>query len=273
MAAKRWRPRRKLARLARSIAWTMRNARNGARIRHELLAGTEAIGDLARYERRFTSQNGEDGVLAALFAVLGRGAGSFVEFGAGRRCNALRLACRDGWTGLWMDPGGAWPDAPLPVHREFVTAENVEALFDRYAVPERPDLLSLDIDGNDWWVWRAIRSRRPRVVVIEQNSALGATASLTIPYDPAFRWSGSDYFGASLLALERLGRAKGYALVGSESSGTNAFFVDRELLGSRLSEISVASAWRAPRLSAGARWPAEDRPRVEVGADGEPIIA
>jgi hypothetical protein len=264
---------RKIQRNIRHVRWAFRNLRNGRRIRRELAEGGARLSDAGRYERRYTSQNGEDGILEAIFAVLGpRVGGGFVEFGAGRRCNALRLVSQFGFSGLWMDPRGAWAGAPLPVVTEFVTAENVESLFDRHGVPHRPDLLSIDIDGNDYWVWRALRSRRPRVVVIEYNAALGPDQSLTIPYDPGFVWTRTDFYGASLTALTRLARAKGYALVACDSSGTNAFFVDGELLRDRLVEAPVQSTWRPPRLSAGRPWPIDHRPRVEVAADGEPTV-
>ena len=266
----RWKPIHKTRRNLRSLAWALRNVRNRGRIRREVLRADGPIGDLSRYERRVTSQNGEDGILEALFAALGPGTRTFVEFGAGRRCNALRLASEEGWTGLWMDARGGWEGAPLPVRSEFVTAENVESLFDRYDVPAEPDLLSIDIDGNDYWVWRAIRTRRPRVVLVEQNAALGPEQSLVVPYGPAFEWDGTDWFGASLAALARLGRSKGYGLVGSDASGTNAFFVRSDLLAPRLREAPAAAAWRAPRWSAKCPWPCDDRPRTEVGQDGEP---
>jgi len=105
-----------------------------------------------------------------------------------------------------------------------VTAENINDLLQKYEVPVSFDLLSIDLDGNDYWVWRAVR-RRPRVVVIEYNAHIGPADSRVIAYDPAFRWAGTDYFGASLRALRDLGQQKGYALVYCESTGTNAFFV------------------------------------------------
>src|SRR5262249_41502056 len=147
--------------------------------------------------------------------------------GNGEQCNTAYLA-RHGWTGLLMDVEAA-PGARIPVHQERITAENVEALFGKYGVPPAFDLLSIDIDGNDYWGWKAITAFRPRVVVIEYNASVPPTESRTIAYDPTFRWEGTDYFGASLLALATLGQDKGYLLVGCDRSGTNAFFVDAPL--------------------------------------------
>jgi hypothetical protein len=111
-----------------------------------------------------------------------------------------------------------------------VTAENINFLFTKYDVPPEFDLLSIDIDGNDLWVWSSIDARwRPRVVVIEYNSSVGPSASLTIPYDEAFYWDGTTYFGSSLQALCTVAELRGYALVACDSRGVNAFFVSTDL--------------------------------------------
>lgn len=198
-------------------------------------------------ERREYSQNGEDGIIAAIFAKIGTTNTYCVEFGVedGLQCNCRYLLKHQGWTGLLMD-GGEWPTTiqrqkqnneqqtfPLPtgegqgegVYQEFITAENIESLFQKYDVPPEFDLLSIDIDGNDYWVWQAITNFHPRVVIIEYNANKGPDVSVTIPYDPTFRWDGSDYQGASLKALESLGRIKGYTLVATDRNGVNAFFV------------------------------------------------
>ncbi len=186
--------------------------------------------DLERSERQVTSQGGEDGILAELFDRLGTNHRYYVEFGCGDglQCNTTQLR-RQGWHGLLMD-GVAAPAAPdAVIHPAWITAENIEHLLDRHGVPAEPDLLSIDVDGNDYWIWRAI-TRRPRVVVIEYNANLPADRAQTIPYDPAHRWDGSDFYGASLLALAQLGRAKGYTLVYCTQAGVNAFFVRSDLL-------------------------------------------
>lgn len=116
------------------------------------------------------------------------------------------------------------------IKKEFITAENINQLLQKYRVPREFDLLSIDIDSNDYWVWKAIDNYSPRVVVIEYNSCIPPNESKTIKYDPNARWDGTDYFGASLLALAKLGKSKGYSLVYCESSGVNAFFVRNDLI-------------------------------------------
>ena len=112
--------------------------------------------DLRRYERRVFSQNSEDGVIERILEVIGTTNKYFVEFGVGStgvECNTRYLA-QQGWQGLLMD-AGARPDDPR-IRRERITAENINDLFAKYQVPDEPDLLSIDIDGNDYWVWKAI---------------------------------------------------------------------------------------------------------------------
>ena len=187
--------------------------------------------NLWQYERKVFSQNGEDGVIEEIFARIARKGRFYVEFGVGpdaRECNT-RLLKTQGWDGRWFDPRAASDE----VIQETITVENVNDVFERHGIPRYFDLLSIDINGNDFWVWKAIDGFyfRPRVVVIEYNAALGPNRFCTIPYDPDFQWDRrSDYFGASLSALESLGRSKGYGLLYCESSGCNAFFVERSLL-------------------------------------------
>ncbi|MCB9868248.1 MAG: methyltransferase domain-containing protein [Planctomycetes bacterium] len=201
--------------------------------------------DLERFERRVLSQTGEDGVLAAIFAEVGTTDCSYVEFGCGDgvQCNTAALR-RAGWSGLLMD-GMAEPAAQdAVIHREWIDADNIDALLCRHGVPREFDLLSIDLDGNDYWVWQAIR-HRPRVVVIEYNANLAVDQSLTIPYDPAHRWDGSDFYGASLRALAELGTSLGYRLVYCSQSGVNAFFVAEELVGA-LPRQRVEDIYRPP---------------------------
>ena len=206
----------------------------------------EALGDLRRYERSVHSQGGEDGVLAQIFDAIGVENRFFVEFGAwdGRRLsNTADLRLSHGWSGLLMD--GDPERVSEVVCQEFVTAENVEALFAKHEVPHRFDLLSIDIDGNEYWIWKAIRDWRPRVVVIEYNVFFGRNVSKTMPYDPTHRWDETMFHGASLLALEKLGREKGYALLYTDSYAPNAFFVDAALLPEALIDLPIESmaAW------------------------------
>lgn len=186
------------------------------------------IGDLNHFERRITSQNWEDGIIHAVFGMIGTTNRHYVEFGVenGTECNTRQLrTC--GWTGLLMD--GGHENASIGLRKEFITAENIEALFQKHNVPTEFDLLSIDIDGNDYWVWKAIEKYQPRVVIIEYNACIPYAPAVTVPYKPDFQWDKTDYYGASLSALVILGTKKGYTLVATDSRGVNAFFVQNAL--------------------------------------------
>jgi hypothetical protein len=199
---------------------------------------------LNRHEYRVFSQNGEDGIIAEIFRRIGTTNRFFVEFGAadGFENNTV-LLLRQGWSGLWIEGD---PDlvararghfraeidgSKLTVMQAFITAENIEDLFRRGGVPDELDLLSIDIDRNDYYVWEKIAHYRPRAVVIEYNPLFPPTMSWVIPYDPQGMWDKTSRMGASLKALADLGSRNGYSLVGCSLAGANAFFVRSDLLG------------------------------------------
>jgi hypothetical protein len=177
--------------------------------------------------RSVYSQNGEEGVLEAIFAGIGETNRFLVDIGAGDgvALSNTRLFIERGWTGARFDVKNG-----EGVHQECVTAENVSSLLAKYRVPRDFDLLSLDIDGVDWWVLRSILrgGYYPRVMCVEVNPGLPAEPPVAIEYDPAFVNSADDYFGASLSAFIMLAESYGYTLV--HLPHFNAFFVRSELL-------------------------------------------
>lgn len=180
-------------------------------------------------------------MIAEVLRRIGAPGRFFVEFGieTGVEGNCVQLAA-EGWSGLFIEGD---PDAFAGLQERYsgngrvktvharVLPENVEQIFDEHGVPREPDVLSIDVDGNDFWIWRALVSFRPRLLVIEYNAGLGSERRLVQPYSPDFRWDGTDFFGASLAALRALGDEKGYANVHNESAGVNAFFVRSDLAG------------------------------------------
>jgi hypothetical protein len=215
---------------------------------------------LVRAGYRGASQNEEDGIIDEIFTRIGTTNRYFVEFGVGdgRENNTCALLLA-GWSGLWIEANTAsarfirshFADpiaaGQLRFLESFVTAEEIEKLFEAGAVPAEPDLLSIDIDGNDYWVWRAVARYRPRVVVIEYNAQLGRSARLVQPYDARACWDETMAYGASLGALDDLGREKGYSLVGCGIGGVNAFFVRADCLGDRFLEPFTAARHYEPR--------------------------
>jgi hypothetical protein len=208
---------------------------------HELIARYEGYddGSLTRYEHRVFSQNGEDGVIAEILRRIGCANRWFVEFGAetGAEANCVTLADVAGWSGLFMEAGEDRSNElrrkyrayrKITAQRSFVTVDNIEELFAAAGAPNDLDVLSIDVDGNDFWLWRALTNYRPRLVVIEYNADFDPRRSFVQDYDPERMWDGTVHYGASLGALEWLAETKGYRLVHTELSGNNAFFVPVE---------------------------------------------
>lgn len=186
---------------------------------------------------RVLSQNEEDGIIWALFGLIGPTSRTFVELGCGvNGGNSGFLAKECGWRGLMVDAG---EDRIAHIRQRFdpdrvraetawITRESVNDLLARHGLTGEIDLLSLDIDGCDYWVWDALTVAAPRLVIVEYNGSFGTEQAVTVPYDLAFdREAQPDkrYYGASLPAMIRLGARKGYRLVAIEPTGVNAFFL------------------------------------------------
>jgi hypothetical protein len=144
----------------------------------------------------------------------------------------------------------------LKARQAFVTAENIDRLLADEGLAGDIGLLSIDIDGNDYWVWEAITGVSPAIVVIEYNARFGPARAVTVPYDVNFAREKAHYsmiyYGASLRALWLLGRRKGYALAGCNAAGNNAFFVRKDLLpgslpGRKPEEAFVPARFREAR--------------------------
>jgi len=215
-------------------------------------------GNLNHAEVTAFSQSGEDGILAAIFERIGTTNRFCVEFGLGdSSANNTTLLLKTGWSALWIEGDSSraaqarelfapWvKTGKLKVRQEFITAENIEQIFRSESVPPQLDLLSIDLDQSDYWIWRAMEEYRARVVVIEYNST----------FPPGVEWvaesgtsegSGLDW-GVSLSALERLAEQKQYKLVGCTLNGTNAFFVRADLVEGKFSGPFTAARHYEPR--------------------------
>lgn len=190
------------------------------------------------------SQFGDDGIIQWLIHRLAGISQTFVEFGVQdyQEANTRFLLVNNNWSGFVMDSSSRNIKAikrdpiswlyDLQSECAFVTAENINKLLVDHGFEGELGLLHIDIDGNDYWLWRAITVVRPAIVIMEYNSVFGADRAITIPYDPKFSRGGEIsnlYFGSSLLALCDLAQSKGYDFVGSNSAGNNAFFVRSDL--------------------------------------------
>jgi hypothetical protein len=213
---------------------------------------------LINYESKVFSQNGEDGILQEIFRRIGEGDKFSVEFGIGdgTECCTRNLLVNRGWAGLLIE--GSWQCAgeALSLYRQFdkvgvrqsyITVENILDIFRDNGVPQSPDLLVVDIDGNDYWILdRILSAYRPRVIVCEYSARWTPKTDWVMPYDPDHVWDGSSYFGASLTSLYGLGEEHGYTLICCESRGVNAFFVRTALIGTMFPDHHLGLAHYVP---------------------------
>ena len=252
----------------------------------ELLGSGSTLPSLSDVEFRCYSQNGEDGILLYLFSLLGTEHRRSVEIcaGSGLECNTANLIINHGWQGLLVDGDAAQiaqgtafyaqcPTtriSPPTLASSWITVDNVAALLAEHRFGWDIDLLSLDLDGNDYWIWQALPDLRPRVVVLEFNALLGPHESLSQPYDPKFQLDLSKQpyrCGASLTAFTRLAVSRGYRLVGLQSLGFNAFFVRDDLAPAGLPALTPeacfaqterlrgwSQSWFDMMLEGGQRW-------------------
>jgi hypothetical protein len=211
------------------------------------------------------SQNGEDGILLFIFSLIGTTNKTAVEIcaGDGIECNAANLINNHGWSALLFDGDikairrgdqfysqrtSAWRFSrrkPELVHA-WVTSGNVNDLIRDHGCSGEVDLLSLDMDGVDYWIWKAITCVSPRVVILEYNNRWNADQSVTVPYSESFAGIGASvegqgYFGASLPAFVKLAQEKGYRLIGSNGPDTNAFFLRNDVGVGFFPEVSAKS--------------------------------
>ncbi len=222
---------------------------------------------LSEVEFRAYSQNGEDGILLYIFSLIGVEHKRAIEIcaGSGIECNTANLVIHHGWESLMVDGDPvntmqgrsfyrrcrntfAWP--PKLVNA-WVTAENVNSIIADNGFGGPIDLLSLDLDGVDYWIWKAISAAQPRVVMVEYNHLWAADRCVSVPYRPDFRATfgphGADYFGASLSAYTKLAGEKGYRLVGCQRYGFNAFFIRSGIGESLLPAVDPAECLIHPR--------------------------
>ena len=200
-------------------------------------------------EFKVFSQFGDDGIIQFLIARLGisRDQSSFVEFGVQdySESNTRFLLLNDNWRGLVMDSDPQnieqikgcdlyWRHDLTALCR-WIDRDNINEILKDGGFSGEVGLLSIDIDGNDYWVWERIEVLNPVIVIAEYNSVFGARRALTVPYDPKFNRTAAHYsnlyWGASLAALALLAQRKGYAFIGSNLAGNNAYFVRASHIG------------------------------------------
>jgi hypothetical protein len=234
------------------------------------VAGLPPNADFRRVGFKVFSQWDEDGIIQYLIHHVPIANRTFVEFGVENyeESNTRFLLLNNHWQGLVLDACSAdieyirgdrihW-QYDLQVQQAWITRENIDSLLAQAGFAEDLGLLSIDLNGNDYWVWEAITTLRPRIVIVEYNSVLGLEP-LCVPYQEDFDRTAAHhsnlYYGGSLAALDRLGRSKGYILLGSNIWGHNAFFVRADVAGEfqglEPEQAYVASKFRESRDEAG----------------------
>jgi hypothetical protein len=198
---------------------------------------------LLKFGYRVYSQADEDGILREIFRRIGEGTRTFVELGTGDGLeNNTLFLLTQGWSGVWIEGSARKVTSAkktfasfvaqnqLRIVQHFITAAGIDKTVAELHPKAELDLLSIDLDGNDYYILDAIRSINPRVIVAEYNAKFPPDVFWVMQYNETHQWDSSDYFGASLKALEELLAQRGYALVGCSVLGTNAFFVRKDLV-------------------------------------------
>ena len=203
------------------------------------------IESLDEVEFQIFSQRGEDGIIQYIINKIEIPNKIFVEFGVETytESNTRFLLMNNNWSGLVLDGSQKNIDFikkdfiywkyDINAKQSFITKDNINELIKNYTQTKDIGLLSVDIDGNDYWVWEAIDVIEPRIVICEYNSVFGAEKAVTVPYKNDFVRSKEHhselYFGASLAAFCQLAEKKGYDFIGTTSAGVNAYFVRKDL--------------------------------------------
>ena len=215
---------------------------------------------------RVYSQSDEDGILLYIFSLIGMNNKKCAELACGTPygANTTNLICNWGWRGLLIDANqqairiandfyqsnkDTWLYPPRLLSK-WVTKENINDILRQNNFTGEIDLLSLDLDGVDYWIWKEIKVIKPRVITVEYNQIWGENKSVTVPYKSDFgRFKNNPlYYGASLLAFVKLAKKKGYRLVGCNRYGFNAFFINESVKEKLLPEISVNKCLNHPRI-------------------------
>jgi hypothetical protein len=212
-------------------------------------------------EFRVFSQWGEDGIIQFLLRHVKVPRTIFVEFGVQNytESNTRFLLLKNNWSGLVIDGSAEhinyikqdpiyWQHNLKAVHC-FITKDNINQIIKENGIKGEIGILSVDIDGNDYWVWQAIDIIQPAIVISEYNFRFGNKKAITVPYDENFVRSNAHYsmiyYGASLKALYLLAQQKGYVFVGCNSAGNNAFFVRKDLKPDCIKELTIEEGYVA----------------------------
>lgn len=211
------------------------------------------------YEFKVFSQWGEDGIIQHLIQTIEIKNKTFIEFGVEDffESNCRFLLLKDDWKGFVIDGSNSniqrlknsyfyWRHHLVSIAK-FITKDNINEILAKSDFEEDLGILSIDLDGNDYYILDAIQNFKPRILICEYNPYYGDTRKITIPYKPDFYRTAAHhsnlYWGASLAAMTHLAHLKGYSLIGTGSMGSNAFYVRNDLLNDKLDVLTVKEAY------------------------------
>jgi hypothetical protein len=229
------------------------------RLLSEVVKNKKNIHSLSDVEFKAFSQWGDDGIVQWLLSNLNFPNNTFVEFGVGdyRESNTRFLMMNNNWSGLVMDASKSnisqivnseyyWR-YNLLARAAFIDTDNVNDLIASSGFEADVGILHIDLDGNDYWIWDALRVISPLVVILEYNSIFGVERALTVPYNKSFWRTDAHYsnlyYGASLPALYQLSLKKGYRFIGCNSAGNNAYFIREDKLNGIVKETSLLDGY------------------------------
>jgi hypothetical protein len=214
---------------------------------------------LSAYEFKVFSQWGEDGILQFLIKAIPIKNKTFIEFGVEtfNESNCRFLMMKDNWKGFVIDGSKSnikklkrsyffWKYHLNAIYA-FITKENINSLLEKSGFPQDLGILSIDLDGNDYYILEAITYYQPRILICEFNSIFGKDRKISVPYKPNFHRTKEHYsnlfFGASLAAITDLADKKGYCFIGTNSNSNNAFFIRKELMNQNIYQRSIDEAF------------------------------
>jgi hypothetical protein len=201
------------------------------------------IDEINKYEYKITSQNNEDGIIEYIFNKIPNNK-SFFEIGFEYyESNTLNLI-KNNWSGVLLDQSRAeslltkkllnyfYPKNDISIVNERITKDNINNIINKNKKNNEIDFFSLDVDGNDYWILKNINLTNIKCICLEFNHWIDKSLKKSIPYNENFQYMDDGFFGASLLAFHDLLKEKKFDLIAIDSSGTNAFFVERSFSSS-----------------------------------------
>jgi hypothetical protein len=233
----------------------------------EIMRSNTRVACLGDVEFKVFSQFGDDGIIQWLVRNLEFPNTTFIEFGVEnyRESNTRFLLMNNNWSGFVMDGSESnvekivtsdyfWKH-DLLAKAVFITKDNINNLLSSSGLDKEVGILSIDLDGNDYWIWKEIEAVSPIVVILEYNSLFGLDRAITIPYDREFHRTRAHhsnlYFGASLRALHQESARKGYRFVGCNSAGNNAYFVRSDKMNDNVCEVTLEGGYVSAKLREG----------------------